>query len=297
MIDVDLHLHTNYSDGTENPGELVERAWREGLRTIAVTDHDGIGGLQEAACAAQALGIRVIPGLEFSVELLSGDLPEGPELHTMHILGYGIDPRSRPLLDKMEEILRNRAERNARLCRAFREKGIDIRPEELTAGSPGGFAGKRTFAALFLEKGLAESMEEAFTSERLMDDPLIRSIHKEKTSAGEAIRIIGQAGGKAFLAHPFQLGYPSLILDPSGFRSRLASIVRELSSLGLDGLECYYPTHDQGMTDFLLDLADRNGLLVSVGSDDHGPHARKIKKIHALQTEVDLGRLDWIDKL
>lgn len=297
MIDVDLHLHTHYSDGAESPRELVERAHREGLRTIAVTDHDGIQGVEEALLAAKALGIRVIPGLEFSVEFLCDGLPEGPEMHSLHILGYGIDLSSKPLLDKMEEILRNRADRNDRLCRAFAEKGIAIEPDELEEASPVGFVGKRSFAAVFLRKGMARSVEEAFSSKQLMANPAIRSIRKEKTSAGEAIRIIHQAGGKAFWAHPFQLDYASPDQDPDGLSGRLALVAGELAALGLDGLEAYYPTHDRAMTEFLLALADRSGLLVSIGSDDHGPQTRRIKKIHSFQVEADIRRLEWVKDL
>ena len=103
MIDIDLHLHTYYSDGTESPTELVRRAAAEGLRTIAVTDHDGIDGVPEAAAAARPLGICVIPGLEFSAEWMYRDDSDRPEMHTMHILGYGIDLASGTLQEKMKE--------------------------------------------------------------------------------------------------------------------------------------------------------------------------------------------------
>ena len=297
MIDIDLHLHTHYSDGAESPKDLVERAHREGLRTIAITDHDGIDGVRAAVRAGIPLGMRVIPGLEFSAEWQSEGLDCESEKHTMHVLGYGIDLESKPLQDKMQEIRKSRADRNEKLYRAFREKGIELGQEELEVDSPGKFVGKRSFAATFVKKGFADSIEEAFASRHLMADPAIRSIRKEKTSAGEAIRIIHQAGGKAFLAHPFQLGYPSLLQDPEGFRQRLALVVGRLSALGLDGLECYYPTHDQERTDYLLALADQNAMLVSIGSDDHGPGARKIKKIHSFQTKVDPDRLRWIELL
>ncbi|HPF18432.1 MAG TPA: PHP domain-containing protein [Bacillota bacterium] len=294
MIDIDLHLHTYYSDGTESPTELVRRAAAEGLRTIAVTDHDGIDGVPEAAAAARPLGICVIPGLEFSAEWMYRDDSDRPEMHTMHILGYGIDLASGTLQEKMKEIRQKRAIRNEKLYRAFKGKGIEIDRKELESASPGGFVGKRSFATAFLKKGLADNLEEVFSSEALMDDPVIRSIHKEKTSAEEAIRIIHQARGKAFLAHPFQLGYPSLSREPEGFRSRLALVIRQLGILGLDGIECYYPTHDRERTAYLLTLADRENLLVSIGSDDHGPCARKIKRIHSFRVEADLLRLAWV---
>ncbi len=294
MIDIDLHLHTHYSDGSESPEDLVARAYREGLRTIAVTDHDGIDGVPGAIRAGEALGLRVIPGLEFSAEWLFESSAADGELHTIHILGYGIDLGNDLLKEKMQEIRSSRADRNRRLRHAFREKGISIGQRELESYSPGGFVGKRSFAETLIKMGLASSLEDAFASEHLMSDPRIRSIRKVKTSAEEAIRIIHAAGGKAFLAHPYQLSYPSLIRDPGGFSDRLALVTAALRQLGLDGLECYYPTHDADRTAYVLTLADRNGMLVSIGSDDHGPNARKIKKIRSFQVEADPRRLSWI---
>jgi len=294
MIDIDLHLHTHYSDGSESPEDLVARARKEGLRTIAVTDHDGIDGVPAAVKAGDALGLRVVPGLEFSAEWVLESSGANGEIHTLHILGYGIDLKNDLLDQKMQKIRNSRADRNLRLRHAFLEKGISVGQDVLESYSPGGFVGKRSFAETFVKMGLASSLEEAFASERLMGDPLIRSIRKVKTSAEEAIRIIHAAGGKAFLAHPFQLSYPSLARDPGGFSDRLALVVRALGDLGLDGVECYYPTHDADRTAYALALADRNGMMVSIGSDDHGPNVRKVKKIHSFQVEADLRRLRWV---
>lgn len=293
---MDLHLHTYYSDGSESPEDLVARAHSMGLQTIAITDHDGIGALPRGARAAEALGLHLVPGLEFSAELYLDDLADPTEIHTMHILGYFIDPAAPALARRMEDIIRKRNDRNDRICRAFEQKGILLKPEDLLNSSGGGFVGKRSFAEALVAKGLAGSVTEVFASEDLMGDPIIRSIHKEKTPARKAVELIHQAGGLAFLAHPFQLGYPGLVDAPEGFRQRLALVIARLKELGLDGLESYYPTHDPDMTRFLLDRADEQGLLSSIGSDDHGPGVRKVKKMGSFQVQADPARLAWVEE-
>jgi predicted metal-dependent phosphoesterase TrpH len=157
--------------------------------------------------------------------------------------------------------------------------------------------GKISFAKALADKGWAENAYEAMASKTLLQAPDIKSIRKTKMDAREAIAIIHEAGGVAFLAHPFQLDYPSLFDEPEGFRQRLAGVLTRLKEAGLDGVEAYYPTHDPEQTEFLLALADQKALLVSIGSDDHGPNTRKIKKIHSFQVEADLKRLAWIGEM
>lgn len=297
MVDIDLHLHTNYSDGTLSPPDVVKRAKDCGLTVIAITDHDGIGGVDAAVEEGARLGIRVIAGVEFSTEFFYARPPLPAEAHYMHILGYNINLNDAGLSHKMEELVQNRKDRNQRMLFALAQKGIQISEEELKDDSPSGYVGKVTFAKALAGKGWAESPYEAMASKTLLQAPDIKSIRKIKVNAAEAIDIIHQAGGVAFLAHPFQLGYPSLFDEPQGFRQRLSAVVSRLKDFGLDGVEAYYPTHDQEQTDFLLDLADQNTLLVSIGSDDHGPMTRKIKKIHSFQVEADLKRLAWIGEL
>lgn len=295
MVDIDLHLHTNYSDGIESPEEIVRRAQRMGLKIIAITDHDGIGAVDFARAEGEKCGVKVISGVEFSTTFFYPFESEDGEEHYLHILGYGIDLANRNLQLKMADLIEKRALRNKEMQNAFSESGISITDEELKENSPSGYVGKVSFARAFVKKGLANRPEEAFSSEHLMKSPFIRAIKKDKTSAQEAIRIIHQAGGKSFLAHPFQLFYPSLRTAPESFQGRLAGVLERLKAHGLDGIECYYPTHDEEQTAYLLALADRIGLLVSIGSDDHGPKVRKIKKMRSFNVPADVSRLQWIE--
>lgn len=295
MVNIDLHLHTNYSDGIESPEEIVRRAHRMGLQTIAITDHDGIGAVELARAEGEKCGIKVISGIEFSTTFLYPDDIDDGEVHYLHILGYGIDLENQNLKLKMADLIKKRMLRNKEMQHAFSESGIFITDEELKENSPSGYVGKASFARAFVKKGLAKRPEEAFSSENLMKRPCIRAIAKKETSAQEAIKIIHEAGGKSFLAHPLQLFYPSLRSAPEGFRKRLTSILEQLKDHGLDGLECYYPTHDPAQTAYLLALADQIGLLVSIGSDDHGPNVRKVKKMRSFMVPAEASRLNWVE--
>lgn len=294
MIDIDLHLHTNYSDGIESPAEIIRRAQQMGLKIVAITDHDGIGAVALARAEGEKCGVKVISGIEFSATYSYPPDSADCEEHYLHILGYGIDLTNRSLRLKMADLTEKRVLRNKQMQNAFSKSGILVTDEELRANSPSGYVGKVSFARVFVKKGLISRPEEAFSSENLMRSPFIRAIRKDKTLAQEAIKIIHESGGKAFFAHPFQLFYPSASGNQLEFRARLSSVLEQLKEDGMDGLECYYPTHTEEQTAFLLALADRIGLLVSVGSDDHGPNVRKIKKMKCFRIPVDDSRLNWI---
>ncbi|NCB41230.1 MAG: PHP domain-containing protein [Clostridia bacterium] len=295
MIDIDLHIHTNFSDGIESPERTVRRAQSVGLRTIAITDHDGVGGVKLACAEGEKVGVKVISGVEFSATFFYPPSSLDGEDYSVHILGYGIDLENQVLTLKMKDLMEKRASRNKKMQEAFSASGIALTQQELMEDSPSGYVGKASFARAFVKKGLVQSPEEAFLLETLMENPSIKAIRKDKTQAEEAIRIIHEAGGKAFLAHPFQLSYKTLSNDPKGLNEKIFLALQHLKKCGLDGVECYYPTHDQEKTDYLISLADQIGLLVSVGSDDHGPNVRKIKKMHSFRTDIDLNRLKWIE--
>lgn len=296
-VDIDLHLHTNRSDGEEDPSALVARAHASGLRTIAVTDHDGTDGVEEAIEAGMRLGMRVIPGVELSTRWTDAAHESGEVEYTMHLLGYGIDIHHDALAGRIGYVLAKRAERNERLRRALQDLGVSVPEAVLARHAAGEFVGRRTFAAALVELGYVKSADEAFASAELLGHPEIRSIKKEKICAEEAIALLHDAGGKVFLAHPFQTGFSPKERHPDGVLQALLAIIPRFAEMGLDGIEAYYPTHDEEGTNFLLQLADDYGLLVSIGSDDHGPCAREVKRIGSFQAQIDTGRLAWVEAL
>ena len=296
MKNPDLHLHTYYSDGKESPATVVQRAKAAGLDVIAITDHDGMGGVEEAVEEGRRLGVKVVRGVEFSAEYAE-DVPhfEGCT-HYMHILGYGMDPSDPALQQVLEYIQERRVQRNEQLRQVFEKLGFPMTMEELKAHSVNGFVGKVSFARVLVERGACKDPYAAFSSKELLAHPAIKAVHRYKISAEEAIRVINSSGGKAFFAHPFQLSFRPPRQEPDEiYRLRQEAVILALKKLGLAGIECWYPTHSPEQTAYLVNLARRLNLLVSKGSDDHGENARPIKKMGNFSTATDLSMLKWVE--
>ena len=150
---IDLHVHTKASDGTMTPAEVVAHAVEKGLRAIAITDHDTVDGVDEAARAGRELDLEVIPGVEVSVDYNNGE---------MHILGYFIDVQN-PELHKNLDLLRQyRDERNPRIVEKLRSLGFDITMDEIVEAAAGGVVGRPHFAAVMQKKGYVNSLDQAF---------------------------------------------------------------------------------------------------------------------------------------
>lgn len=263
---IDLHLHTYYSDGTLSPEEIVKRAKKRGVTTIAVTDHDGINGVSEALIAGMEYGINVIPGIEFSTGM--------NEVHLeydifMHILGYGIDINNENLNQAIEEIRKKREERNAKLLNALNTIGYKITKEDLYQRQGQDYIGKPNFALAMVKKGYVSCPKEAFTPGKYLRHPEVRKVHREKVHVQKAISLIRNAGGKAVLAHPFKIAF--LRNEKEGFYERLEDLLDQLQGWGLSGMECYYSSHTSEQISKLAEIAERRDLIVTFGSDFHGP--------------------------
>lgn len=258
---IDLHLHTYYSDGTMSPGELVAHAKENEIETIAITDHDGMGGLTEGTEAGKRLGVQVIPGIELSTEDEEGVY--------MHILGYCFDWDNDALKREIELIRRKRAERNEKLLAALREIGCKLTKEDLQLREGQDYVGKPTFALALARKGYVSSPREAFKEGRFMRHDLVRSVHREKISAKRAIELISGAGGVSVLAHPMKISHLTNAAGDDFFEA-LDKQLAKLKSWGLAGMECYYSSHLPGEIRQLVLLAKKHCLIVTAGSDFHG---------------------------
>lgn len=258
---IDLHLHTYYSDGTMSPEELVLFAKKRGIETIAITDHDGLGGLAEAAEAGERLGVHVIPGIELSTEDEEGVY--------MHILGYCFDRENRELKREVEWIRRKRAERNEKLLAALHQIGCKLTREDLQLREGQDYVGKPTFALALMRKGYVSSPKEAFREGRFMRSDVVRSVHREKIPARRAIDLIRGASGFSVLAHPMKISH---MTKSSGedFFLRLDRQLEKLKDWGLAGMECYYSSHSLQDTKRLVEMAKAHDLIVTAGSDFHG---------------------------
>mgnify|MGYP005839035201 CR=1 FL=1 len=247
---IDLHTHTSASDGLLGPARLVERAARQGVRVLAVTDHDTTEGIPEALASAAGFDIRLIPGIEFSVEY-----PHG----SFHLVGLFVDHENPALLQAVRRLKGIREGRGARIIAELEKAGVNIPLEEVAAEAAGGALGKPHFARVMVRRGYA-SVEEVF--ERYLVNGRPGDVPKEKLSPSEAIHLVLEAGGLPILAHPSSLGMPS-------FES-FEALLDELRDIGLAGVEAYASTHADEEVRRYETLARARGLLVSGGSDFHG---------------------------
>jgi predicted metal-dependent phosphoesterase TrpH len=254
---IDLHVHTTASDGSLTPREVVRRAKALGLKAIAVTDHDTVAGVEEALEEGILCGLEVIPGIEISVDVTKG---------TCHLLGYFIDYKDKDLLKRLLFIQRAREERNLKMLQKLKALGIDLTLEEVKAQAKDGQICRPHFALAMIKKGYVSSVDEAF--ERFLKKGGPAYVEKFRLSPEEAIRMILQSKGIPVLAHPF-----TLELEKEEFETFL----KELKQHGLKGIEAYYPDHTLEQTEFYERLGKKYGLLITGGTDFHGPPREEIE--------------------
>ena len=258
------HMHSYYSDGTYSPADLAKKFAEEEYDVIALTDHDGIEGLGEFLEACGKQGIRGVTGIEISTKLELGDKD-----YELHILGYGFDPENEELNAACSMLKARRNERNKKLVDALNDLGYGLDLDELKSRSRGGYVGKPDIARELVRKGILSEPREAFT-EKVFERPEIKSIRKEKLSSGEAIRLIREAGGTAFLAHPAKIRELKGKRGSEEFFGELEGILVALKKLGLRGLECIYPINTEEEQFRFIQLAGKYHLHISSGTDFHG---------------------------
>jgi predicted metal-dependent phosphoesterase TrpH len=272
---VDLHTHSTASDGTFAPADVVRLAHAANLSGLALTDHDTVAGLPEAAAEAERLGITFLPGIEISAV---PPVPEG----TLHILGYGIDPASPILAEMTRTLVEARDTRNPRIVARLRDLGIDITMDEVLAlardtqqagaersaapDAPAPVIGRPHIAALLVKKGAVPTMKHAF--DQYLGQGGKAYVDKERLSPRDAISHIRQSGGVAVLAHPVQLRTTN--------DAQLERVLKDLVDLGLEGLEVLHSDHTPALVEKYAALADRYHLLKSGGSDFHGANKKDI---------------------
>ena len=255
MTEVDLHLHTTYSDGTLSPSQLVRKCAQGGLRVIAITDHDSTEGVAEAQQAALAYpGLSVIPGIE-----LSTDVP-GSEIH---VLGYYVDLGDAGLQQTLESFRRGREERGLMMVERLAELGVAVSWERVRKLSDGGAIGRPHIAQAMVEAGYVRYPKDAF------DQYLGRNgsayVERPKLSPADAVKILAQNGALPVMAHPTY----SVSKTGMGEVEALAGSLAELKSAGLVGMEVYYKDYTPDQVARLKRLADRVGLVACGGSDYH----------------------------
>jgi predicted metal-dependent phosphoesterase TrpH len=256
---VDLHSHSTASDGTFAPADVVRLAKESGLVGLALTDHDTIAGLSEAAEAAKQLGIDFLPGIEISCEV--------PKPATMHMLGYGVDINSEPLKELTSQLMAGRDDRNPRIIRRLNELNVAITMEEVEQQAGGDVVGRPHIAAVMLRKGYVSSIKQAF--DKYLATGGLAYFDRDRPTPKRGIELIRQAGGLPVLAHPPQLRTEN--------DAQLERTVKDLADLGLAGIEVIHSDHDAGWVERCTSLAERYGLLKTGGSDFHGTNKKDIR--------------------
>ena len=251
---VDLHIHSNASDGTDTPLEIMKKARQRAIGIFAITDHDTVVGLSELNEIPE--GIKCIRGIE-----LSSKTTVAP----CHILGYGFDLESNSLKRAIEELANKRNKKtDIRIERLKANNGIKLTDEELNWIYSHSSPGRPHIAQILVNRGVVSSIREAF--DKFIDDnhsPVAPDI--SRIEAKTAIEAITEAGGVACWAHPLG-GEGEPRISYTTFKEQLAN----LTKIGIQGIECYYSQYSLQEINFLLGYAKENKLLVSGGSDYHG---------------------------
>jgi 3',5'-nucleoside bisphosphate phosphatase len=259
----DLHVHTTFSDGTSTPEEVLEHAKEVGLKTIAITDHDVVDGLDRAIKKGDELGVKVVPGIEFTTEDYDTEV---------HILGYFIDYHNPTLLSIIKKIQKSREERIYKICEKLNELGVAVDVKRVFEIAGHKAAGRPHVARALIEGGFVKSFKEAFVRYIAFHGPAYVSHYK--LSPKDAIKLVITAGGIPVFAHPAV--------------SHCDQAIPDLVSAGLAGIEVHYPSHNQGQIKHYLDLAKKHALLVTGGTDYHGKDSGRA---------VDLGEVAISDQL
>lgn len=253
---IDLHVHSTASDGSLTPSEIVATALKMGLRAIAIADHDTLSGTVAALAGGIPSPLKFLTGIE-----ISAAAPDGFRINgSVHILGYGIDPHNPPLNAVLEALKTARENRNPKIVARLNELGLNLSMDELDRIVGGAIAGRPHIAQLMVQKGLAASIDDAF--DRFLGKNRPAYVDKYRVPMPDAIGAITGAGGVAVLAHPYLNG----ITDGKTFEAFLLT----LKSMGLGGIEAFYPDHTPAITAEYCRLAEKHGLLITGGTDFHG---------------------------
>ncbi|HOP10164.1 MAG TPA: PHP domain-containing protein [Oscillospiraceae bacterium] len=251
---IDLHTHSTRSDGSMSPIELIDHAKKSGLEAISLTDHDTADGVKEAMTRGAEIGIEVVPGIELSAQ---------SDTET-HILGYFIDIDHPALKEALVKIKETRSIRSQRNCEKLRALGYDVSMEEAKQVAGGALVCRAHFARLLVDKGYMPSVKLAFDTLLANGKPAYDDT--QYLTAAQAVGLINEIGGMAFLAHLHLTRKPDDVLE---------QFVIELKEAGLAGIEGYYTEYTPELQDKYQTMAKRLGLLISGGTDFHAamkPH-------------------------
>jgi len=261
----DLHTHTSFSDGTTTPAQNVKDAVALGLDGLGITDHDTTEPYEAARAAADGTGLELVLGTEFSAELAG---------HSVHVLGYWIDPGYGPLVDELDRLRNEREHRARAIVAKFNDLGVDVafaRVQELAGAAP---IGRPHIAQAVVETGAAPDIRAVFDTWLADGGPAY--VEKHAVTPERAVELLVAAGGVAVLAHPGLFGMRGEPGTGDADTSRAAGpgiddeVVERMAAAGLAGIEADHPDHTDSHRTRYRDLAAVLGLEITAGSDYHG---------------------------
>lgn len=244
-LNVDLHLHTSYSDGKLTPTELLDKVSKLNIKCVSIVDHDNVDGIKEAVEYAKKLNIEFIPGIELSSTIDDVDV---------HILGYFIDYQNKKLIEHLQFYKEERIKRAKRIIDKLHKINIPLEFDYILEKSKNSAVGRPHIANAMVELGFVGSYQEAFDNYIRNGGPAYEA--KYNFSSKQAIKLINQCGGLSFIAHP------SAYLEDN--------IISKLIEYGIDGIETIHPSHTPAVIEILKKTASGYFLLESGGSDYHG---------------------------
>lgn len=243
---VDLHVHTTASDGTFSPEQAVRHAAHLGLKAIAITDHDTVTGIPDALEESKSVAVEVVPGIEMGSDVGGQDI---------HILGYFIDYQSRWLANYLEQLKLLRLSRAEEMLKKLAERNMPLELNDTLKFASGGILTRAHIARALVQKNYVKNVKEAFSLYLGRDGPCY--VVKYNFSATDVLQSLRSVGGIAVLAHPGV--------------SHADPLIPELVEAGLVGLEAICSDHSLAQVKHYRQLARQYGLIVTGGSDDHGP--------------------------
>jgi len=267
---IDLHIHSDASDGTLSPPAILNMAVDLNLAAISITDHDTVKGVRKALNYGIPSPLNFITGVEIS----SNAPPEFAFRGSLHILGYGIDISNRPLNNALEKLQKARQNRNPLIIDKLNALGFDLSSDEVAAMLEGDDPekmrnfGRPHIARLMVQKGICQSIDDAFDRYLGTDKPAY--VEKYRIECAGAIEVIRNAGGAPVLAHP-------VLYQTEMNRATIEKLIGTLKAMGLCGLEVYYSEQTSDQTAYYAGLARQYDLLLTGGSDFHGALRPEIK--------------------
>ncbi|OON97626.1 MAG: hypothetical protein ATN36_02820 [Epulopiscium sp. Nele67-Bin005] len=257
MYPIDLHVHSTMSDGTFTPREIAFYAKAKGLQTIALTDHDTISGVLECQEAGNLVNLKVIAGIEFSVNYFDKEV---------HMLGYFIDIHNEKLTSHLENLVVSRHERNLKMLEKLGELGFPMEYSDIATSEKNALLTRAHFAQAMLKKGYVKNIDDAFNLYLGNGKPAF--IPREHVDFKECIDLIHEIGGVAVIAHP---GLYKSFTD-----EKLDKFIKTLAEAGLDGIETIYPKYSKEQEEEFLYLCKKYNLLPTGGSDFHGENKKDL---------------------